>query len=217
MKEFTHHVSSDTMQLRLFPMWQLFSGPKALNPRVRDRSLDSSRVKEEKLSSDMAASEASAKFCSFENSSNDLLGLRSDGFRAPAFRAALKHVPMMQQAIEHGTHGCSIAEHFAPVFHGAARREQGAGAFVTAHYDFKQLLGSGERQPAHAHSGGIGEASQLTAQPVLLTSSSCPSNPTNQLPELLDSCIAWIGDASWRLSSACSVISILRGSDARNL
>jgi hypothetical protein len=75
---------------------------------------------------------------------------RTAGFGSPTARAALEHVPMVQQAIEHGGDSGAVAEQLAPVFHWSVRCEQGAGALVTAHDDLQQFLGSGERQLAHA-------------------------------------------------------------------
>ena len=43
------------------------------------------------------------------------LGLGSCGLGAPATWAALEHVAVMQQAIEHGAHSGHVAKQFAPV------------------------------------------------------------------------------------------------------
>jgi len=37
-------------------------------------------------------------------------------------------MPVVQQAVEHGRDGSTVAEQFSPVFHGAVGREQRAGA-----------------------------------------------------------------------------------------
>ena len=76
--------------------------------------------------------------------------LPAAGFGSPAARAALEHVSVMQQAIEHGGDGGAVAEQLAPVVHGSVRCNQRAGAFVAAHDDFQQFLGGGQRQLAHA-------------------------------------------------------------------
>ena len=72
------------------------------------------------------------------------------GLGAPAPRAALEHVAVMQQTIEHGADGGDIAEQLAPVLDRAVGSEQRADALVAAHDDFQQILGGGVRQFAHA-------------------------------------------------------------------
>ncbi len=67
-------------------------------------------------------------------------------YSSPAPRTAFQHVPVVQQAVEHGAHGCRVAQQFAPVFHRAVGGQHGAGTFVAAHDDFEQFLGGGERQ-----------------------------------------------------------------------
>src|SRR5215472_17305316 len=44
---------------------------------------------------------------------------------------------MVQQAVEHGGDGSAVTKQFSPVFHGAVRGHQGAGASVTAHDDLQ--------------------------------------------------------------------------------
>jgi len=56
---------------------------------------------------------------------------------------------MMQQTVEHGADCGDIAEQLAPVFDRAVGSKQCAEAFVTAHDDFQQILGGGEREFAH--------------------------------------------------------------------
>src|SRR5216683_4817821 len=50
------------------------------------------------------------------------------GFGSPAPRAALEHVAVVQQAVEHGAHGGRVAQQFAPVFHRTVGGQHGAGA-----------------------------------------------------------------------------------------
>ena len=72
------------------------------------------------------------------------------GLGAPTARAALEHMAVMQQAIEHGADGGDIAEQLAPVLDRTVGGEQRAEALVAAHDDFQQILGGGVRQLAHA-------------------------------------------------------------------
>lgn len=72
------------------------------------------------------------------------------GLGPPAARAALEHMAMMQQAVEHGADGGGIAEQAAPVFHRAIGSQQSAAAFVAAHDDFQQILGGGVGQFTHS-------------------------------------------------------------------
>jgi len=72
------------------------------------------------------------------------------GFGSPAPRAALEHVAVVQQAIEHSADGGRVTEQFAPVLDRPIRGQHGAGAFVAAHDDLQQLFGGGEWQLAHA-------------------------------------------------------------------
>src|SRR5438128_12066932 len=67
------------------------------------------------------------------------------GFGAPAPRAALEHMAVVQQAVEHGAHGSRIAQQFAPVFDRAVGGQHGAGPLGAAHDEFAQLLGGGKR------------------------------------------------------------------------
>src|ERR1022692_3316034 len=69
---------------------------------------------------------------------------------APTARAALEHVPVMQQAVQHGRHGGHIAQQFAPVLNRTIRSEQRARPLVAPHDDFQQILGRRQRQLAHA-------------------------------------------------------------------
>ena len=54
----------------------------------------------------------------------------SGGFGAPTPRAALEHVAVMENAIEHGGHRRHIAQQFSPVLHGAVGSQQRAGALA---------------------------------------------------------------------------------------
>src|ERR1019366_3109452 len=72
------------------------------------------------------------------------------GFGAPAPRATLEYVAMMEQAVEHGTDCGDIAEQLTPVLDRAVGSEQSAESFVTAHDDFQKVLGGGVRQLTHA-------------------------------------------------------------------
>jgi len=75
---------------------------------------------------------------------------RGGCFGAPTPGPAFEHLSVMQKPVEHGTHRGGIAEQFAPVLDRTIGSQQGAGAFVTAHYDFQQILGGSEWQFAHA-------------------------------------------------------------------
>ena len=72
------------------------------------------------------------------------------GFGSPAARAALEHVSVVQQPIQHGGDGGAVAEQLSPVFYGPIRRDQRAGSLVASHDDFQQFLGGGQRQLAHS-------------------------------------------------------------------
>ena len=72
------------------------------------------------------------------------------GFGAPAARAALENVSVMQQAIQHGGDSGTVAEQFAPVVDGPVGSQQSARPFVAAHDDLQQFLGGGQRQLAHS-------------------------------------------------------------------
>ena len=76
--------------------------------------------------------------------------LRSVQLSSPTSRATLEHVPVMQQAVEHGADRGGIAHQFAPVFDRAVGGQQRAGPLVAAHDDLQQFLGGGERQLAHS-------------------------------------------------------------------
>src|ERR1019366_8973936 len=69
---------------------------------------------------------------------------------APTAWAALEHVTVMQNAVEHGGDRRYIAQQFAPVFYGPIRCQQRARALVAAHDDLQQILGRSERQLAHS-------------------------------------------------------------------
>ena len=56
----------------------------------------------------------------------------------------------MQDAVEHGGDGGSVAEEFAPVVERPVGGEQGAAALVAAHDDLEQVFGGGRWQLAHA-------------------------------------------------------------------
>src|SRR5262249_37517935 len=72
------------------------------------------------------------------------------GLGAPASRAALEQVAVVEQAIQHGTHGGDIAQQFAPVLDRAVGSQQRAETFVAAHDNLQQILGGGVRELAHA-------------------------------------------------------------------
>jgi len=72
------------------------------------------------------------------------------GFRAPAPRAALKDVRMMQEAIEQRGDGGVVTEQLPPVVDWSVRGKDGRGAFVAAHHQLEEILGGGMRQLAHA-------------------------------------------------------------------
>lgn len=57
---------------------------------------------------------------------------------------------VMEQAVEHSADGCGVAQEFAPVVYGAIGSHQGGGAFIAAHNDLQQILGSSEWELAHA-------------------------------------------------------------------
>jgi len=69
---------------------------------------------------------------------------------ARAAWAALEHVTVMQQPVEHRTNCGNIAEQLAPVLHGTIGCQQRAKAFIAAHDDFQQILGGGVWEFAHA-------------------------------------------------------------------
>jgi hypothetical protein len=50
---------------------------------------------------------------------------------------------MMEETIEHGGNGSTIAEKFSPVVDGTIRGEQSTGPLIAPHYDFQQVLGRG--------------------------------------------------------------------------
>src|SRR4051794_15650866 len=93
-----------------------------------------------------------------------LQGLGSD-LGAPATGAALEDVPVVEEAVEHGSDSGGVAEHLAPVLYGSIRGEERAGALVSAHDQFEEVLGGGGRQLAHAevvddqqrHAGQFGD------------------------------------------------------------
>ena len=72
------------------------------------------------------------------------------GFRAPAPRAALKDVRMMQEAIQQRGDGGVVTEQLPPVVDWSVRGKDGGGAFVAAHHQLEEILGGGVRQLAHA-------------------------------------------------------------------
>src|SRR5262249_58719861 len=59
---------------------------------------------------------------------------------APTAWAALEHVTVMQNAVEHSSDRGHVAEQLAPVFHGTIGRQQRAGALIAAHDDLQQIL-----------------------------------------------------------------------------
>ena len=75
---------------------------------------------------------------------------RGAGPGSPAARAALEHVPMVQQPVQHGGDGGAVAEQLSPVFHWSIRRNQCARSLVAPHDDFQQFLGCGQWKLAHS-------------------------------------------------------------------
>ena len=69
---------------------------------------------------------------------------------APAARAALQHVRVMEQAIEQRRDGGGVAEQLPPVFDRSVRGEDRGGPLVAAHDQLEQVLGRGVGQLAHA-------------------------------------------------------------------
>ena len=56
----------------------------------------------------------------------------------------------MQESVEHGGDGGSIAEQLAPVFDGPIRGEERADPFVPAHDQLKEVFTGRGRQLAHS-------------------------------------------------------------------
>ena len=56
---------------------------------------------------------------------------RGGSFGSPAARAALEHMTMMQEAVEHGADCGDIAEQFAPVLDFSGEREDAEDAADT--------------------------------------------------------------------------------------
>src|SRR5439155_11796177 len=56
-------------------------------------------------------------------------------FGAPTARTAFEHMPMMQDAVEHGGHCRHVAQQLSPILNRAVGSEQRAGALVAAHDD----------------------------------------------------------------------------------
>jgi len=82
-----------------------------------------------------------------------LLSLRISGaadFGAPTARAALENMSVMEQAVQHGGDGGTIAEQLAPVVDWSVRCDQRARPLIAAHDDLQQFLGGGQRQLAHS-------------------------------------------------------------------
>jgi hypothetical protein len=65
-----------------------------------------------------------------------LLG-RQVCFCAPTPWTAFENMAVMEETIEHGGNGGTVAQQFAPVVYGTIRGEQSAGAFIAPHYDFQ--------------------------------------------------------------------------------
>ena len=63
------------------------------------------------------------------------------GFGAPTSRAALEHVAVVQEAVQHGGDSGAVAQQFAPVINGTIGRDQRTGAFIAAHDDLQQFFG----------------------------------------------------------------------------
>src|ERR1019366_8447700 len=71
-------------------------------------------------------------------------------FGAPTSRAALEHVSVVQQAIQHGGDSGAVAQQLSPVVYGSVGRQKCARTFVAAHDDLQQFLGGGQRQLTHS-------------------------------------------------------------------
>ena len=69
---------------------------------------------------------------------------------APAARAAREHVRVMEQSIEEGGDGGSVAEQLAPVLDGTVRGDERRRPLVAPHDDLEQVLRGGRRELAHA-------------------------------------------------------------------
>ena len=69
---------------------------------------------------------------------------------SPAARAAFEKVSVMQQSIQHGGDGGTIAEQLSPVFHWSVGGNKRAGSLIASHDDFQQFLGGGQWQLAHS-------------------------------------------------------------------
>jgi hypothetical protein len=61
----------------------------------------------------------------------------------------LQHVPVVQQAIEHGAHGGDIAQQLAPAIDRPIRCQQSAESLVTTHDDLQQILWGRMREFTH--------------------------------------------------------------------
>ena len=69
---------------------------------------------------------------------------------SPAAWAASENMSVMQQPIQHGGDGGTIAEQLSPVFNWSVGRNKRAGSLIASHDDFQQFLGGGQWQLAHS-------------------------------------------------------------------
>jgi hypothetical protein len=84
---------------------------------------------------------------------------------APAPRAALEDVGVVQEPVEKSRHGGGVSEELSPVVDGTVGGQQCGGALVAAHDELEEVLGGGVRELAHAevvddeerHDGQISE------------------------------------------------------------
>src|SRR5919201_5920588 len=70
-------------------------------------------------------------------------------FHAPAARAAVEDVRVVEEAIEERADGRDVAEELAPILDGSIRGEQRADPFVAALDQLEEILGRGGGELAH--------------------------------------------------------------------
>ena len=58
-------------------------------------------------------------------------------FGSPAAGAALQHMAVMQQPVQHRTDRCGVTEQLAPVLNRTIGRQQCARSLIAAHHDFQ--------------------------------------------------------------------------------
>ena len=68
----------------------------------------------------------------------------------PTSWAALEHVTVMQQPVQHRSHCGAVTQQLAPVINRPIGGEKCTRSLVSAHDDFQQFLGGRERQFFHA-------------------------------------------------------------------